>query len=903
MMSLPGGSFSLKREGKPFWDQRGLALMSFVIPFAMLGLAYGILQVFPFGKRHLLTVDLYHQYAPFLALLRQKLLEGSSLFYTTSIGLGTNFYALIAYYLASPFNLLLLLFPASYLTEAIFLMTLLKVGLAGFAFYHYLRVSYRRRGALAVAFSTFYALSGYVIAYSWNIMWLDALILLPLVLLAVIRQIRDGKWLLYPLALALLLISNYYMAFFACIFIALYYPILLMRYTPDRQPLKRLAALGTTLGLTVLGAGLSAIMLYPAWQSLAATSASGDKFPAALELLGRPLAYLGQLFPFLQPTVRSGSPNLYCGVPVLILLPVFFLSRRIRFREKVMSGLLLLFLLLSFDFNLLNFLWHGMHYPNQLPFRFSFVLIFFMLTLAYDGLRSTREFRPTELGLMGLCLTLLIPLVAALEPDIKLSPWAQWGGILLVLLYTLVFTSFRSQNHKGRFVANILVAVMLFEALFSVFSGLYYMDRNEYYGSREGYSAGETVNSIREAVSQLEDLAGEGAFYRLEVRPHKSSNDPALYGYRGLSLFASTSPTAPVAFFRDLGFYNNGVNSYQYRGGTLFTDALFGIRYLILRDHSALDESARHLVLGNESVRVHENPYVFPLVFLADSGGLSYRSSTSDPFASQQDLARSLLGGEGVLFTKVNHDSLEGSGLTGSSNLFRFTDAGGSGRRDFQVTWTAEESGPHYISLDMRGQTVDSVEALIGSSSVKLDAKKKGISELGSLEAGESVRLSVYLTDDASSSGSFEARVYSLDTGVLGNLSAKARERSAVNLTVEEDHFHGRIQAEEAGILVMTVPYDSGWKAYLDGQPVEIRKLGNALMAISIDAGSHDFFFAYLPPGFHEGLFVTLASAGLLLALLAAAILLKKRQAKWQQEESLPGLEDEEEPPHLLIEP
>jgi hypothetical protein len=54
MMSLPGGSFSLKREGKPFWDQRGLALMSFVIPFAMLGLAYGILQVFPFGKRHLL---------------------------------------------------------------------------------------------------------------------------------------------------------------------------------------------------------------------------------------------------------------------------------------------------------------------------------------------------------------------------------------------------------------------------------------------------------------------------------------------------------------------------------------------------------------------------------------------------------------------------------------------------------------------------------------------------------------------------------------------------------------------------------------------------------------------------------------------------------------------------------
>ena len=108
MENRPRGSFTLEREQKPFWNDKGLACMAFLIPLVILAVAYGALQVFPFGKRHMLTVDLFHQYAPFLSLLRQKILTGSSLFYSGAIGLGTNFYALLSYYLASPLNLLLL---------------------------------------------------------------------------------------------------------------------------------------------------------------------------------------------------------------------------------------------------------------------------------------------------------------------------------------------------------------------------------------------------------------------------------------------------------------------------------------------------------------------------------------------------------------------------------------------------------------------------------------------------------------------------------------------------------------------------------------------------------------------------------------------------------------------------
>ncbi|NMB29585.1 MAG: YfhO family protein, partial [Clostridiaceae bacterium] len=288
-------TFAIKNRRRCAWNSKSLSLLAFLFPFLLLAIAYAVGQTFPFGNRHMLTVDLFHQYAPFLQLLRDKILMGGSPFYSLVSGLGVSFYALFAYYLASPLNLLLLLFPAPFLTEGIFLLTLIKVGLMGFAFFRFLLVSYRRKGILAVAFSTFYALSGFTLAYSWNIMWLDSLILLPVVVLALVRLIRDGKWILFPISVTMLLVCNYYTAFFASIFIALYFPILLFRYTEGSGIRKKILIVCKVVVLVAIGVALSAILLYPTFRSLSLTSAAGDHFPRKFELIGEPLTYLGQM--------------------------------------------------------------------------------------------------------------------------------------------------------------------------------------------------------------------------------------------------------------------------------------------------------------------------------------------------------------------------------------------------------------------------------------------------------------------------------------------------------------------------------------------------------------------------------------------------------------------------------
>ncbi len=858
--------------------------MAFLIPFLMMTLAYAALQIFPFGDRHMLTVDLFHQYAPFLQLMQNKILSGGSLFYSMAIGLGVSFYALFAYYLASPLNLLLLLFPASFLSEGIFLITLIKVGLMGFAFFQYLQVSFRRKGVLAVAFSTFYALSGFTLAYSWNIMWLDSLILLPVVLLALIRLIRDGKWLLFPISVALLLVCNYYSAFFAGIFIALYFPILLFRYTEDRKIKRRLFVAGKVILLAGIGVALSAVLLYPTFRSLAITSASGDKFPKTFDLIGKPLTYLGQMFPFLQPTVRSGAPNIYSGLPVLLLLPIYFLSSRIRVREKVMNALLLLFIFLSFDINILNFLWHGMHYPNQLPYRYSFVAIFLLLTIAYDGLRSTREFRPTEIGLLGVCLAFVAPVVIAIDSEIKIAPWTQWGTIVFLLIYTVLFSSFRTRSYKRYIHVNLLLAFMLIEIALSTFSGVYYISENEYYGLRDGYSAGATIASIRDAIAQTKTMDEDKSFYRMEIKPHKTSNDPSLYGFNGLSLFASSAPKAPVKFFKNAGYQNNGINSYQYRGATLFCDSLFNIKYVIARDTLPYKDNERAVTLGNSLVTVYKNNYTFPLAFSAKTKVLDFKSVYGNPFKTQGDLANALIGERLPLFSTLKPKATEGSRirhLLPDLSKYKFTRPSGQSDWEFELNWTAEKDGAHYLHLDMKGYEVAKVTVEANNESITIDGKKKGISEIGSLKAGDEIKL-IIKPKDTVDAGEFEVYLNSLDLPSLRQLTNFARDRGLTISKMAEDYIRGNLSLEEEGVLFISLPFDPGWSASVDGQPVKIEVIDDAFMAIPISAGDHEILMQFRPVGFYLGLYISIGALVILVLLWVISFVIKRVRKKSQ---------------------
>ena len=889
---MPDRSLESKRDLTRQAD-RSYAVMSFFLPFLILSIAYATRAIFPFGDKHILTVDLYHQYAPFLAELRTKILSGDSLFYSFAGGLGVNFYALSAYYLASPLNLILLLFPAAFLTEGILLLTLIKLSLAGFTFNMFLRKTFRKHGPLAVGFSTMYAVSSYVIAYSWNIMWLDSLYVAPLVILGMVYLIRDNKFWLYTLSLAYLLFVNFYMAWFVCLMAALLYLPFLFRFAPEHRPLIKLLTTVKTVFFTALGAGLSAFMLWPTYLAMQVTSAANDTFPTAVEKVATLFDYFGQHLLLVEPTVRSGFPNLYSGIPVLLLLPIAFLNSRVKLRDRVLSLSVIAFMILSFSTNILNFIWHGFHYPNQLPFRNSFVYIFVILTFLYEALPGIRQLRRETIFCFAFTLIALIIVVEKMGEN-KASSYSALISIVFLLLYTVVFIRLLDAEQRRRPVTLLLLAVIIVESVFSTCTGLYYLDKNEYFGSRDGYASGPVAESVRAAAIQLEDFTEDTSFFRTEVYPAKTSNDPCLYGLKGLTLFDSTVPEKPVRFFKELGLFSNGINSYKYDGSNIVLDSLFGIRYLILRNKDYWQDSNRYLVLSNDDVEALENPYALNLGYKVSSGVLHYDSAGENPLENQNRLLCAMDPEFSDVFVDMPLEI--GPALQGnidyygeSDNIFSFEKNSDDSTPTYTFLLTAAEAGTYNLAFDMRGHRTSSGKITIEDRSFNFSAKAIGNAEVGYLEAGQTASIEISLSAKAEKSGEIELYAAKLDQEAF-TAGFHRLQAAQLDLTDFSDtYFSGRITMPEAGLLLLTIPYDRGWTAEVGGKPQTILTVNDSLLAFELEGGEHTFKMSFLPYGFRDGAAITLIALAILLmiALIKLIIYILRRRKSEREQMSL----------------
>ena len=209
-------------------------LLAFLFPFLTVISALAINQCHPFGDRTMLTVDLYHQYAPFLVSFRNKVLSGDSLLYSWCDGCGNEFFAAYANYAASPLNIFSLLFTAKTMPVFIGLITSVRAGLASLFMTMFLKANDDDRiDNITVAFASAYALCGWFVTDFWNIMWADAVVLLPLIILGLRKMFIKGKWGLFVISLAIALISNYYSGYFICLFLIFFAPLYwIMRYKP-----------------------------------------------------------------------------------------------------------------------------------------------------------------------------------------------------------------------------------------------------------------------------------------------------------------------------------------------------------------------------------------------------------------------------------------------------------------------------------------------------------------------------------------------------------------------------------------------------------------------------------------------------------------------------------------------
>lgn len=885
--------------------ERQRSSFSFFLPFIILALSFAVQNVFPFGDRHILTVDLYHQYAPFLMELRDKLLTGESLFLSWRGGLGYNFYATFTYYLASPLNLLSLIFPESALSELVSFLVLLKIGLAGFCFHLFLKKSSRRDGPLALAFATAYALSGFVMAYFWNIMWLDTLYMLPLTALGMIMLLREGKMSLYIFSLALLIICNFYTGFFACVFLAFYFFVCFERVSVGRSLSSTFLSFSKMLISTLLGVGLSMISLFPTIMALRRTSASGDSFPTDFVYSDPFIDFLSRLLPFAKPSIRSGMANIYVGSFVLLLFFVYLSSQKIPAGRKTLNLSLLAFLFFSFNNNVANFIWHGLHYPNQLPYRNSFVFCFFILVMMYDALPSLRQLEAQNFWSYVGGLVLLLMLLNKIDAE-AYTVSSVYLGIAFILLYALFFSLYSTQKRKSggmsatllrRFpelrktsvLSILLLTLMLAELCLNSLLSISSVADAEYFGSREDYKAGPVPEQIASVVDKLR-RENPHEIRRMEILDAKTVNDPALYRLDGITVFNSTYPQKPVELMGKLGLSSNGINSYQFLGSTPVLDSLLGLHYLFCRQGVRMEPLRREKIYSSAELTVYESSSALPLAFLAPEeliSALSPQSEVADftPFRTQTYLFRELTGA-GAVFESQDL-SLDDSATVGFEkfdgqkpelmNLSR--NESPNGVLEFMAR--AEVDGDYYVAWKADGLHLSEVKRCSPGDEIKLGSKASNVTQLGHFQKGEEFRIrAAFDSESASKSGTFKLWCARLNDEVFDNTIAKIQAEAPEFSRANSSELVLRTHSDEARSLFFSITEDPGWTCFVDGEEQPLSIIENCFMAVPLSAGEHQVRMSFCPQGFRTGAIVSLLSLLPALGILVYELLSPHRKKK-----------------------
>jgi len=309
--------------------------LCFIVPAVVMYLVYLARGIYPFGDGSVLVLDLNAQYVYFYEGLRSFAHGDADILYSFSRSLGGEFIGIYAYYVASPLSYIVALFPKERILEALLTIFILKTGLCGFTFGFYLHKNSKAPNKLIVlTLSTMYALSAYGIIHQHNSMWIDAMMLLPLITYGIEQLVKFGKFKLFVLSLALCIWSNYYIGYMVCIYVALYFFYYFLAYGDGRNnPCGEKAHFTRSFiriaVFSLIAIAMAAFIILGAYYSLGFGKNEFSNPDWTLKAKFGFLDFFTKFLPGSYDTVRpEGMPFVYTGILTLILVPIFFISKK-----------------------------------------------------------------------------------------------------------------------------------------------------------------------------------------------------------------------------------------------------------------------------------------------------------------------------------------------------------------------------------------------------------------------------------------------------------------------------------------------------------------------------------------------------------------------------------------------
>ncbi len=854
-------------------------------------LVYFCYEIIPFGDGIIYRMDLYHQYGPLFTELYDRLTSGESLLYSWNTGLGSSFLGNYFNYLSSPIGLIVLLFGHKNTFEAVASMIAIKAVLSSMSMSYYLKKTQKTNGFPIAAFGIMYAFCGYFIAYYWNVMWIDAMYLLPFIVLGIEKIINSGKCKTYIISLCLAIFSNYYIGFmlciFSCIYFLYYYACVSKKLNSKKTANNEKESIftkfrnsfflqsGIKFAFSSLSVGiLLAFMLLPLASILSSSSATKGSAPTEYESYFTIFDFLANHLAALEPTIRSSGddvlPNIYCGMLTVLLIPLYFFSKKISSTEKIASVLLLAIMYFSFNINFLNFAWHGFHFPNDLPYRQSFMYSFILIVLAFKAFRNITEFSKKQILGLGIGTLGFVVLVQELGSK-NVDDMTVFITIAFTVLHIIVLGLITSKKAQAYALTVMVICSVTAETITA---------------NTDHYVANQTKTSFSSDYDDFKALQREIAenddslFYREELSDLRARMDPSWYDYNGASIFSSMAYEKVANLQKYIGLYGNKINSFTYNPQTPIYNSMFSLKYIYDKS-DVVGEGAYYSVVGeNNTFTAYMNDYMLNIAYPVSENMLGWNAVDSlNPVVAQQELFELSTGTEGVFnrifdyeidyinVLNVDFDSI----LTGNLSLNKISTEEPAVAT---IQITAQNNENIYIYVYSRN--LDTVNIYSENITTSMTVSDGYILDLGQHNEGDVISVELPIKDEKASA-SVDFIAFTVDKDVFTEGYEKLKNGQIEYTKFDETVIEGTFLAEENEILFTTIPYDKNWKIELDGEEVsadDIIIISDALIGVKTDAGNHEIRFEYKISS--SGILFTI-SGGFAFLLILFSILRKKR--------------------------
>lgn len=705
------------------------------------------------------------------------------------------------------------------------------------------------------------------------------------------------------------------------------------RNNPYREKLHFIKSLGRIALFSVIALGMAAIIILSAYYSLNFGKTTFSDPAWKTELKYDIMDMLYKFLPGSYDTVRpEGMPFVYCGVLTLLLIPSYFLSNKYSIRQKIFSGIFIFIFIASFTLNIADLIWHGFQYPNWLNHRYSFLLSFYLCVLAC---RAFDEFESISLrtvaGTGGL-IALFCILLQKYDENSKIDPndyTTVWFTLIMIFAYLALLALLRKSTDK-QIVSIFLVAVVSVEVFLNGLWSFNAMDEDVVFSKYSKYN--DFLNKSRPIVEQVQEA--DTSFYRMEKTFARRTNDNMALKIRGLSGSTSTLNEETIRFLNKMG-YSSKSHWSKYIGGNPVSDSLLGLKYILANTGDVQSNYYEAFLTDSENgYTAYKNPYAlsiaygvnpdvldFPLGFketlpetkeeepvkeedkenAAAIGNAvqslksklnklldidetqrkgEYVDIYSTPFERLNAIVGSMVGvDEGVpVFVPVKIQSTVPTntvpGYVAGHNRYNKDDQNKPAYVSYTITMDRTGELYFYLPTDYpreikltlhKGEDTISMGTFNGNESAC-------IISLGMQEEGTELTLDMEITTAYFYVKPNQDVFYCIDWETFdGVMEFLAKDQLQIT-EYTETSFLGTFTPSVATELVMTtLPYDKGWKVYVNGEEVETQKALGSLVSFYVDGTpgkACEIEMIYRPNTYVIGVTVTLISIGLLILLI-----------------------------------